>query len=169
MKIDLYGQPILNETDLCGLFLQDPTRIIKQVLVENNINLDYVFLEASNINNIKEYVDPKLSLEKFDELNQSNWYLPEEYKNFDIAKFVLDQCTTEEQLQRAGDELLKFQDRNMFVLLKYLKYLVDTMRKNGIVWGVGRGSSVASYVLFLIGVHKIDSLYYDLPIDEFLK
>ena len=169
MKIDLYGQPILNENDLCHLFLQDPTRVIKNILVEKDINLDYVFLEASNIKNIKEYVDPKLSLEKFDELNQNNWYLPEEYKNFDIAKFVLDQCTTEEQLQRAGDELLKFQDRNMFVLLKYLKYLVDTMRKNGIVWGVGRGSSVASYVLFLIGVHKIDSLYYDLPIDEFLK
>ena len=169
MKIDLYGQPVLNENDLCHLFLQDPTRVVKNILVEKDINLDYVFLEASNISNIKKYVDPKLSLEKFDELNQSNWYLPEEYKNFDIAKFVLDQCTTEAQLQRAGDELLKFQDRNMFVLLKYLKYLVDTMRKNGIVWGVGRGSSVASYVLFLIGVHKIDSLYYDLPIDEFLK
>jgi DNA polymerase III alpha subunit len=43
------------------------------------------------------------------------------------------------------------------------------MREHGVVWGVGRGSSVASYVLFLIGIHKIDSLYYDLPIDEFLK
>ena len=57
----------------------------------------------------------------------------------------------------------------MFMLLKYLKYLVDTMRNNNIVWGVGRGSSVASFVLFLIGVHKINSLYYDLPIEEFLK
>jgi len=57
----------------------------------------------------------------------------------------------------------------MFVLLQYLKYLVDIMRKQNIVWGVGRGSSVASFVLFLIGVHKINSLYYDLNIDEFLK
>ena len=62
-----------------------------------------------------------------------------------------------------------YQERNMFTLLKYLKYLVDTMRQNNIVWGVGRGSSVASFVLFLIGIHKINSLYYDLPIDEFLK
>jgi DNA polymerase III alpha subunit len=53
--------------------------------------------------------------------------------------------------------------------LRYLKYLVDTLRKNNVVWGVGRGSSVASYVLFLIGVHRIDSLYYDLNVDEFLK
>jgi DNA polymerase III alpha subunit len=57
----------------------------------------------------------------------------------------------------------------MFILLKYLKYLVDTMRENNIVWGVGRGSSVASFVLFLLEVHRINSLYYDLSIDEFLK
>jgi len=62
-----------------------------------------------------------------------------------------------------------FQERDMFVLLRYLKYLVDTMRENNIVWGVGRGSSVASFVLFLLGIHRINSLYYDLSIDEFLK
>jgi DNA polymerase III alpha subunit len=72
-------------------------------------------------------------------------------------------------MQRAGQELLLYQEREMFVLLKYLKYLVDTMRNNNIVWGVGRGSSVSSFVLFLIGVHKINSLYYGLDIDEFLK
>jgi DNA polymerase III alpha subunit len=54
-------------------------------------------------------------------------------------------------------------------LLFYLKYLVDAMRENKIVWGVGRGSSVASYVLYLIGVHRIDSIKYDLDIKEFLK
>ena len=32
------------------------------------------------------------------------------------------------------------------------------MRENNIVWGVGRGSPVASYVLFLIGVHRINSI-----------
>jgi DNA polymerase III alpha subunit len=87
----------------------------------------------------------------------------------DIAKYVLDKCNTEAELQRAGEELIKFQEREMFILLKYLKYLVDTMRSNNIVWGVGRGSSVASFVLFLLEVHRINSLYYDLSIDEFLK
>lgn len=169
MRVDLYGQPILNENDLCDLFLRDPTRTIKSAYIDTNINLDHVFINQDNIPKLKEYLDPKVSLAKFDEMNQNNWYMPEEYKTFDIAKFVLDQCKTEEQLQRAGDELLKFQERNMFMLLRYLKYIVDTMRKHNIVWGVGRGSSVASYVLFLIGIHKIDSLYYDLPIEEFLK
>jgi len=50
-----------------------------------------------------------------------------------------------------------------------MKYVVDTLRSNSIVWGVGRGSSVASYVLFIIGVHKIDSVKYKLAINEFFK
>jgi DNA polymerase III alpha subunit len=87
----------------------------------------------------------------------------------DIAKWILEQCETEPELQRVGEELLLFQERDLFDLLRYLKYLVDTMRANGVIWGVGRGSSVASYVLYLIGIHKIDSMYYDLSITEFLR
>ena len=116
-----------------------------------------------------KYVSSDTSVEDFDIANQNNWYMPNEYKNFDIAKFVLDQCQNEEEMQRAGQELLLYQERDMFILLKYLKYLVDAMRNNNIVWGVGRGSSVSSFVLFLIGVHKINSLYYGLEIEEFLK
>jgi len=43
------------------------------------------------------------------------------------------------------------------------------MRNNHVIWGVGRGSSVASYVLYKLGVHRIDSLFYDLSVDEFLR
>jgi DNA polymerase III alpha subunit len=66
-------------------------------------------------------------------------------------------------------ELSMFIHHNLIDVLKYLKYLVDTMRSNNVVWGVGRGSSVASYCLYLLDVHKIDSLKYDLDIKEFLK
>jgi DNA polymerase III alpha subunit len=154
---------------LCDLFMRDPTRIITKAYVEQSINFDDAIVLLENIPHLKEYIDPKVSIDEFDEMNQSNWHMPVEYKNMDIAKWVLDQCKTEAELQRAGDELLKFHERGMFVLLQYLKYLVDTMRNNNIVWGVGRGSSVASYVLYLIGIHRINSLYYDLSIDEFLK
>lgn len=164
MHTDIYGQIILNENDLCELYLRDPNRIIKTALTETKIrlsdDLDIV---------LSEYVDPKLSVEEFDTLNQNLWHMPKEYSEMDIAKWVLDQCQNETELQRAGEELLLFQERNMFILLQYLKYLVDTMRANNIVWGVGRGSSVASFILFLIGIHRINSLYYDLSIDEFLK
>ena len=168
MRNDIYGQLILTEDDLCDLYLKDPSRTLKNVLVEHNILFDSD-LDLENLPNIIEYNDPKISVEKFDEINQENWLMPDSYKQMDIAKYVLDLCETDEELQRVGKELLLFQKREMFDLLRYLKYLVDTMRKHNIVWGVGRGSSVSSYVLFLIGVHRINSLYYDLSIDEFLK
>jgi DNA polymerase III alpha subunit len=168
MKTDKYGQLIYSQNDLCDLFLQDPTRTITNAIVDNPIEFNG-FLSLENLQTIKQYDNLNLSLEEFDKLNQSKWHMPKSYYEFDIAKWVLDQCKNEEELQRAGDELIKFQERNMFILLQYLKYLVDTMRKNNVVWGVGRGSSVASFVLFLIGVHRINSLYYDLSIDEFLK
>jgi len=47
--------------------------------------------------------------------------------------------------------------------------MVDTFRKNNVVWGVGRGSSVSSYVLYLLGVHRVDSIKYKLNINEFLR
>jgi len=169
MNIDNYGQIILTENDLCDLYMRDPTRNIKECFVDKKINLDDIFLSNENLPLLVEYVDSKLSLEDFDKHKQSQWQMPIEYQEIDIAKWVLDQCKTEEELQRAGDELIKFHDRNMFSLLQYLKYLVDTMRRNNIVWGVGRGSSVASFVLFLIGIHRINSLYYQLSVDEFLK
>ena len=169
MRTDKYGQLIFNETDLCSLFMQDPTRIINRVLVEGPIIIDDTIVEVDNLPTLIEYVREDISILEFDQRNQSNWYFPKEYKNMDIAKWVLDQCKNEHELQRAGAELLKFHERDMFILLCYLKYLVDIMRENNIVWGVGRGSSVSSFVLFLIGVHRIDSLFYDLSIDEFLK
>jgi DNA polymerase III alpha subunit len=168
MKTDNYGQLIYNQHDLCDLFLQDPTRTITNALVDNPIEFNG-FLSLENLPNLKQYKNLDISLEEFDRINQSNWNMPKEYYDFDIAKWVLDQCKNEAELQRAGDELIKFQERKMFVLLQYLKYLVDTMRKNNVVWGVGRGSSVASFVLFLIGIHRINSLYYQLDIGEFLK
>jgi DNA polymerase III alpha subunit len=168
MNTDKYGQLIYNQNDLCELFLQDPTRTIKNALVDAVIEFDG-FLSIENTPNLKQYQAIDKSLEDFDREKQNTWYLPEEYATMDIAKWVLDQCKSEPELQRAGQELLMFQERNMFMLLCYMKYLVDTMRKHNIVWGVGRGSSVSSYVLYLIGIHRINSLTYDLSIDEFLK
>jgi DNA polymerase III alpha subunit len=172
MKNDIYGQQIFDQNDLCNLFLQDPTRVIDGLLMDEVIDFSKLELFDDSFNNfhkITKYVDPNISVEEYDTINQKKWLMPEKYYQLDIAKWVLDQCENETELQRAGAELIKFQERGMFVLLQYLKYLVDTMRENNIVWGVGRGSSIASFVLFLIGIHRINSITYDLSIDEFLK
>ena len=55
------------------------------------------------------------------------------------------------------------------IQLGFLIYLIDLMRTNNIVWGVGRGSSVSSYILYLIGVHKVNSILYKLDINDFLR
>ena len=168
MRTDKFGQQILSETDICEAYLKDPEFKLSTALVEGTISFD-PNLELEHKPEIHTYIDIDCTIEEFDTAMQSVWFIPKEYKEFDIAQFVLDKCKNEAELQRAGDELLKFQERHMFPLLRYLKYLVDTMRENNVVWGVGRGSSVASFVLYLLDVHRINSLYYDLSIDEFLK
>jgi DNA polymerase III alpha subunit len=95
--------------------------------------------------------------------------MPEEYQHLDIAEHVLGLCTTDAELQRCGEELLLFQERDLFNLLRYLKYLVDVMTQNNLIWGVGRGSSTASFVLYKLGVHQINSMYYELDPAEFLR
>ena len=168
MQIDIYGQQILDEMDLCSAFLSDPNIKIKNALVSDDIYFDKD-LEIENVPTFKKYVKQSLSKEDFDNQLQRNWFIPEEYNQLDIAKHVLDLCQTDAELQRVGQELILYQQRDLFQLLRYCKYLVDTMRANKVVWGVGRGSSVSSYVLFLLGIHRINSLHYDLSIDEFLK
>jgi len=103
------------------------------------------------------------------QVDKSNWFIPEEYRTMDILDWLYCRCSTPEIKQRVVEELGLFAKHNMIPVLKTMKYVVDTLRKNNIVWGVGRGSSVSSYVLYLIGIHKIDSVKYALPIDEFFK
>lgn len=165
MIIDKYSQPVFSENDLFDIFMENPDIELSEVLVDTDIKntLDIQFPT------LKKYEIEDISVREFDETNQSIWFMPDEYKSLNIVEYVLNLCNTDIELERVGQELLLFQEKNLFDLLRYLKYLVDVMRENNIVWGVGRGSSVASYVLFLIGVHKINSIEFDLPINEFLK
>lgn len=160
-----YSELIFEESDLVDLLMS--TGNIPNGLSVKDITVDNKFLD-----NVPEFVDPTpetISVEEYDRKQQDNWYMPDEYKTLDIAEYLLNLCTTDEQLQRVGQELLLYQQKNLFNLLRYLKYLVDTMKQNGIIWGVGRGSSVASYVLYLLEVHRVDSIYYDLDPEEFLR
>lgn len=174
MKFDPYGQLVISSNELVDELYRKPDLFIENFYVTDpesynqsveKLHLDFPLLKRYIPMDAKEEVP----LELFDHVQQQSWHMPEEYKTLDIAQYILDLCKTEPELQRVGQELLLYQERNLFPLLQYLKYFVDTMRKNGVVWGLGRGSSTASYVLYLIGVHKINSLYYDLPIEEFLK
>lgn len=114
----------------------------------------------------KEFLDYPMPKK---EVDTKNWFMPDSYKNLDIKKYVLNLCKTQEEIDRVQIELKLYEQRNLLMLLKQMKYIVDTLRKHDILWGVGRGSSVASYTLFLMGVHHIDSIKYNIPLNEFFK
>lgn len=101
--------------------------------------------------------------------SKNKWFMPEKYQNINLEDVLINKCENEIQQQRIKEELFLYKERNMINFLRFLIYIVDIMRKNDIVWGVGRGSSVSSYALYLIGIHKVDSLKYDLDINEFLR
>lgn len=171
MKYNSYGQAYTTQEELCELLYKNPKLDLSRFSVEDALSYNKAVRDLYADTAPLKSFDPihLLTIEEFDQQQQNNWHMPDQYKKLDIAKWVLDQCATDAELQRCGHELLLFQARNLLTLLQYLKYLVDTLRENKIVWGVGRGSSVSSYVLYKIGVHKIDSLYYDLDPAEFLK
>tara|TARA_B100000424_G_C22771932_1_gene415603 strand:- start:180 stop:695 length:516 start_codon:yes stop_codon:yes gene_type:complete len=169
LKLDEYSRQIHTEDDAIRLLLKNPS------LDLNSLNL----VDTKQFNNANKLLYTGITLQTNKQLditpqqyhkeNSDIWTMPDEYANIDIAEYLLNLCKTDAELQRVGQELIMYQERNMFNLLKFLHYFVTILREKNIVWGVGRGSSVSSYVLFLLGVHKIDSLYYDLDINEFLR
>ena len=173
METNNFGEIIFSEDDLCDLIMsgRDPLSM-RGIKVSQDINLDKLIHYVENPGELLLWTfptDSDVAVPEFDAANQSHWYMPDDYKNMDIAEHILSLCDTQAQLQRVGEELLLYQELDLFDLLRYLKYLVDVMQENRVIWGVGRGSSVASYVLYLLGVHRIDSLFYDLDPREFLR
>jgi len=170
MKYDACGVAYTTCDELCKLLYQNPNLDLSLFQVEDpdEYNKSVIALYA-DMPRLSWYAASFNDPATFDQTMQSNWHMPDEYKQLDIAQWVLDKCSSQAELQRVGEELLLYGERDLFDLLRYLKYFVDTMRSNKVVWGLGRGSSVASYVLYLIGVHKINSMYYDLDIHEFLR
>jgi DNA polymerase III alpha subunit len=170
MKYDQLGVAYSSTDELCDLLYHNPDLNLARVLVSDPIKYNNSVKDFyADLPVLNQYLSQDITVEQFDKENQYRWLMPEEYRLLDIAQGLLDKCVTQEELQRVGQELLLYQERDLFLLLKQLKYIVDTWRANNIVWGVGRGSSVASYVLYLIGIHRVNSIYYDLDIGEFLR
>jgi DNA polymerase III alpha subunit len=169
-NIDAYSRNLITERDLCEQLYRDPKFDYSSVELKDptqyNSAVESLYLDWSKLGKLSEITDDPI---EWHEANQNTWFMPDEYKNMDIAKWLLDQCRNETELQRTGAELIMYAERDLLDLLRYLKYFVDTLRVNNIVWGVGRGSSVASFVLYLLGIHKINSITYNLDIEEFIR
>jgi len=169
-NLDEFSRSVINDVELAELLYIDPEREISDIPITNpekyNGAIKLLYLDWNPLQKL-ETLD--ISVNEFHKRNQKVWFMPQKYLDMDIAKWTLEQCQDQNELQRAGQELLEYAERDLLPLLQYLKYLVDTMRNNNIVWGVGRGSSVASFVLYLIGVHRIHSLRNNLEFAEFMR
>ena len=174
MKTDKFGQMIYTQNEVFDILMHD-VNPYKPNYHPGPFMLDDPKIDIEKTNKAAGYealvahLAADLSIEEFDKQNQKQWYMPDSYKEMDIAEHVLSLCKTDAELQRCGEELLLYMDRDLFDLLRYMVYLVDTMELNNVVWGVGRGSSVSSYVLYLLKVHRIDSMFYKLDPGEFLR
>lgn len=108
------------------------------------------------------------------------WNIPSKYLNLDLETFIYEKFEKEFALQhkvldRIEDYIsrlnveLDFVNKNTSVLLlfKTIIFLIDEFKKNNVIWGVGRGSSCASLLLHVIGLHKVDPVKYGIPVEEF--
>lgn len=170
-------------TDEWGNVLFDADGLVDHLLRGSELSSDLFALESDGVkkfnakcvewdhpeDQVSLYVAPQVAVEDWDAEYQNQWFTPDSYDKLDVLEWLAAKCQTEAQLVRVAEEWELFEQRDMIPVLRCLIYLVDNFRERNIVWGVGRGSSVASYVLYLIGIHRVDSLAYDLDVREFLK
>ena len=143
-------------------------------------NISYVTHNTDEIRRYNQNVPNTLEISVKDTCGELSpeWNIPEKYKTLDVLSYIMDRHTLitdgmpEDEIAgrelSLAVELSKYQSLGLTSVLRTIIWIIDTLEVNDIVWGVGRGSSVSSYVLYVIGVHDVDSYYYDLDINDFL-
>lgn len=168
-KINDHGDVLFTEQDAIELLYTDPnfdiTKLFFEDTVKYNSSVKALGLDLPVINKAPE----RGNLQDFDTTNINNWHMPSEYYEINVLQWLLDKCQNDEEKERVQLEYDLFEKKKFIRVLQFLIYFVDTLRANNIVWGVGRGSSVASFCLFLIGIHKINPMLYNLDYKEFLR
>ena len=168
-KINEHGDVIFSEEDAIDLLYTDPDFDISKLyfadIQKYSESLKDLGIDLPVINTAPHRDKPEL----FDKANCDRWHMPDKYYQINVLQWLLEKCQNDEEKMRVQMEYDLFEKKNFIRVLQFLIYFIDTLRANNIVWGVGRGSSVASFCLFLIGVHKINPMLYNLDITEFLR
>ena len=168
-KINETGDCIFTEQDAIDLLYTNPDFDISKLFFEStdqyNNSIKDTGVDLQQLQTVPKRPTPA----KVDETNIANWFMPQKYHELNVLEWLLNKCQNDSEKKRVEQEYLLFEKKKFIKVLQFLIYFIDTLRKNNIVWGVGRGSSVASFCLFLIGVHKINPLLYNLDYTEFLR
>ena len=103
------------------------------------------------------------------------WPTPEPWKSDNLVEFCLNRLARlglafeDRYIVRLAQEIAEIEEREMEGFIRHVWYVTADMDRRKVVRGVGRGSSCASLVLFLLGVHLVDPVLYDVPMTEFFK
>lgn len=171
IQTDALGIPIFSFGDLFDVVYSGYADKINNLQCKDSTEIQKFNRSAElfSENKLCVYNPADIQQSEFDELLQREWLIPEYYQIMDIEEYVRKKCKSDVELERVNAELAEYNKRQMFPVLRLMVFLIDFMREKSIVWGVGRGSSVSSYVLYLIGVHRVDSIKYELDFREFLR
>lgn len=170
MRLDRFDNPIFEEEEVLDYIYENPDRV-------DDINFQDLITE-NTASKASTLIADTFTKKDYDETIQQNFLLENNLSlvyDFSTNAYlqlkdrIFAMASTSEEAGRIEIEFREFEKRKMQKMLLMLNAMITQMRLNDIVWGVGRGSSVASYVLYLIGVHKIDSLKYNLDHREFFK
>jgi DNA polymerase III alpha subunit len=169
IKINDHGDCIFKEQDVIDLLYTDPDFDLSKLYFDNIDKYSQSLKELGIDLPVIKTAPKRSNTEIFDKQNCDNWHMPEKYYQINVLQWLLDKCQNDEEKMRVQMEYDLFEKKKFIRVLQFLIYFIDTLRANNVVWGVGRGSSVASFCLFLIGVHKINPMLYNLDITEFLR
>tara|TARA_A100001011_G_scaffold128062_1_gene135101 strand:- start:210 stop:731 length:522 start_codon:yes stop_codon:yes gene_type:complete len=169
IKTNKHGDCIYTEQDAIDLLYTQPDFDITKLFFESTDKYNNTVRELG-LDLPKIYEAPaRGDVVEFDSTNCDTWHMPGDYSNLNVLQWLLERCQNNEEKLRVQTEYGLFEEKKFIKVLQFLIYFVDTLRANNVVWGVGRGSSVASFCLFLIGVHKINPMLYNLDHREFLR
>ena len=134
--------------------------------------------EIENFNSLVESAAQIIVKQDFRELDL-DWNIPEDYLNIDLEQYLADKLGAEIddmsyndaviRAYRVKEELEVYESLDLLPVLRVIIYVINRLCSYKVVWGIGRGSCVASYVLYLIGVHDVDSVLYELDYTDFLR
>lgn len=169
--IDDNGIFVVNDNGICELLLRNED--ISEILCEKS-DKSIKFNNMLSFHNkdsekIKIYENKTESLEDFHKIRKNRWFIPEKYKNIDVLDYIISKCKYNYEIERIDEEYKIFYEQNMIDLLRIMIYISDVVNENNIFLGIGRGSSVSSYILYKLGIHKVDSIKYNLDYNEFFK
>ena len=156
----------------------DPNKLLQAMQRYDNVR--YVNEIDETVTEFNRHCSKSQKLVKKQEVRplSFDWNLPEEYKKLDVQEYVTNKLIevtngmTDREFRNRAHRMMKelkmYESRGLFDVLRTIIFVINTLTTSNTVWGVGRGSSVSSYVLYLIGVHDVDSYQYNLDIEDFL-